>query len=266
VPLPATPRTVGSYLAARAADLKVSTLQRRLAAIAVAHRLAGHRLERKDPAIGAVLAGIKRVKGTRPEMKAPLLTNELRQVLRKLPDDLTGARDRAILLIGFAGALRRSELGALDRGDVVIGPAGADVIIRRSKTDPHGLGQRVCIPRSRRSASCPVAALEAWLSAALIIEGPIFTALDRGHTGTQLSGAAIAQVIKRAVAAGGLDPALYGGHSLRAGFATSAARGGADLLAIAAQTRHRSLEVARRYVRDQAAASLASRASRATGL
>jgi integrase len=265
--LPATPRTVGSYLAARTADLRVSTLQRRLAAIAASHRLAGHPLDRRDPAIGALLAGIKRVKGTRPDTKTPLLTGALRQVLRKLPaDNLIGSRDRAILLIGFAGAFRRSELAGLDRGDVDIGPAGADIVIRHSKTDPTGLGQRVCIPRSRRSVTCPVAALEAWISAALISSGPIFTALDRGHTGARLSGAAIAQVIKRAVAADGLDPTLYGGHSLRAGFATSAARGGADLLAIAAQTRHRSLEVARRYVRDQAAASLASRASRATGL
>lgn len=248
-PLPAEPATVGLYLAARAPDLKFATLARRVAAIAAAHRRAGSRLETGHPAIAAVLAGIRRQYGSRQIAKDAILVDDLKALLRLLPPGLQGIRDRAILLIGFAGAFRRAELSALDIEDINVGALGVVVTLRRSKTDQAGVGRRVGIPRGKKS-SCPVHSLEEWLRAAAISDGALFRALDRGHAGARLSGQAIAEIVKRAAMRAGIDPRRIGGHSLRRGFATSAARGGADLAFIMQVTGHRSADVARRYVEE----------------
>jgi integrase len=263
--LPATPATVGAYLADNASHLKFATLARRVAAIAAAHRLADLPFDRSHPAVAAVLSGIQRRFGSRSEAKTALPTEDLRRMVRALPaTTLVGLRDRAVLLVGFAGAFRRSELIALDRADVEISAGGAVIVIRRSKTDQGGAGRELGIPRGRRSATCPVVALEAWLSAARIVAGPIFQALDRAHRGERLSGQAVAEIIKRAARRIGLDPGRYAGHSLRSGFATSAARGGAELPFIMQQTGHKSSDVARRYV--QQGRLLANPASKAVDL
>lgn len=261
--IPAAPATIGAYLADRASDLKVGSLNRRVAAIVAAHRFAGHALDRKHPAIGAVLAGIRRRFGSRQEAKAAILTADLRKMVRALPVTLAGVRDAAVLLIGFAGAFRRSELAALDLEDVEIMDQGLIVAIRRSKTDQEGAGRKIGIPRGRKG-TCAATALQDWIAAGGITAGTLFTALDRGHAGGRLSGQAIAEIVKRAAVQVGLDPARYGGHSLRSGFATSAARGGADLSFVMLQTGHKSADSARRYV--QQGRLLSNPASKAAGL
>lgn len=279
VDLPAEPTTVGAYLADRADRLKVATLGRRIAAITAAHRIAGQGFDGGHPAIERVLAGIRRRYGTRPAAKTALLTEDLRRIVRALPATLAGLRDKAVLLVGFAGAFRRSELVAIDLGDVSLSEAGLVITIRRSKTDQEGAGREVGIPRARKSSvTCPVAALEAWLRESRIVSdfatdgfrlsgqdaGAVFRAIDHGHLVGRLSGQAVAEIVKRAVRRVGLDPAKFAGHSLRSGFATSAARGGADLAFIMQQTGHKNADVARRYV--QAGRLLDNPASKAVKL
>jgi site-specific recombinase XerD len=275
--LPASPQTVGLYLAARSERLKVASLRRRLSAIAVAHKLAGLHLDLKHPAVSEVLAGIRRQLGSRSVAKTALSPDDLRRVLQKLPHTLAGTRDRALLLVGFAGAFRRSELAALDLVDIKLNTQGAAILIRRSKTDQAGIGETIGIPRSRR-VTCPVAALEQWISALVAVNRPVvavgpgeiaaeplFRVIWKGsRLGERLTGDGVSRIIKRAVARVGLDPALYAGHSLRSGFCTAAAAGGADLALIMQQSRHRSVEVARRYV--QAGKIFSNPASKAVGL
>lgn len=250
--MPAAPETVAAYLTAHADQLAVSTLQRRLASLAVAHQTAGH----EDPTKGAVAKlvwqGIRRAKGTAAKGKAPIMTADLRRMVDVLPEGLLGARDRALLLVGFAGGFRRSELVGLDRADVEFTLEGLVISLRRSKTDQEGEGRKVGIPYGSRPETCPVRALAAWVEAAGITEGPIFRPINR-HGQVQpgrLSGHAVALAIKRHAEAAGLDAAKYAGHSLRAGLATSAAAAGASERAIMAQTGHKSTAMVRRYIRD----------------
>ena len=267
-PLPAAPATVGAYLSDRAGLLKVATLNRRIAAITVAHRTAGLGLDSGHPAIARVLAGIRRAYGTQQQAKTAILTEDLRRVVRALPTTtLAGVRDKAVLLVGFAGAFRRSELAALDLGDISLSGAGLVITIRRSKTDQEGAGRQVGIPRARKSSvTCPVAALEAWLGerSELTNSEALFLGVCHGRPTDRLSGKAIARIVKRAVTRVGFDPSKFAGHSLRSGFATSAARGGADLAFIMQQTGHKSADVARRYV--QTGTLLQNPASRAVKL
>lgn len=254
--LPADPATVGLYLAAHADTLKPATLHRRLAAVSVAHRLAGHHLDTRHPAIADVLAGIVRARGARPAQKQALAASDLKRMLRTLPQTLTGRRDRAILLLGFAACLRRSELAALTLADVEITSAGAAVTIARSKTDQAGHGLVKGVPRSRKS-TCPVAALEGWLA----VRPP---GSGCGDSLFAVSPATVARVVKRAAAAIGLDPARFAGHSLRRGFMTAASEAGATLQDIMAQSGHRSAKVALGYV--ERGQIFRNRASRAVGL
>jgi site-specific recombinase XerD len=249
--LPAAPATIGRYLADMA-DMgkKPATIQRRLVAIAYAHRLAGYDLDTRHPAIREVFAGIRRKKGTAQVQKRALLTEDVRAMARALPSNAIGARDRALLLLGFAGALRRSELVALNVEDIEHQQAGIVLHIRRSKTDQDGEGQEIAIPYGQHEATCPVLALQTWLGAACIASGPVFRAVDRhgNISPSRLTDRAVALVVKRAATAAGLDPANYAGHSLRSGMATSAARAGADERSIMNQTRHRSVAMVRRYI------------------
>lgn len=250
--LPAVPEAVAAYLAAHAETFSVATLQRRLVSIGQAHRAAGHEDCTKAPGVKATWRGIRRAKGVAPKGKAPLLTPDVVRMVATLPKDLGGVRDRALLLVGFAGAFRRSELVGLDREDVEFTLEGVVVTLRRSKTDQEGEGRKVGIPWGRHAETCPVQALTAWLEQAGITEGPLFRAVNR-HGQVQagrLSGSAVAEVVKRAALRAGLDPALYAGHSLRAGLATSAAAAGASERSIMAQMGHRSVSMVRRYIRD----------------
>jgi integrase len=252
--LPASPETVALYLTALAATHRPATMTRRLTAITKAHAIAGQPspATMQQPAVSETLKGIRRTLGTAQQTKAPLLTADVRRMVEALPDNLAGCRDRALLLLGFAGGFRRSELAALDVGDVLHIEDGLVVKLRRSKTDPEGKGRDVGIPYGSTPSTCPVRALTAWKTAARISEGALFRGVDRhGHVGTvRLHKDSIGLVVKRAAEAAGLDPTKYAGHSLRAGLATQAYLNGAGELAIMRQTGHRSLAMVRRYIRD----------------
>lgn len=250
--LPATPQTVALYLTALAeAGRKASTLQRRLSSISQAHQAAGYPSPTHDIQVRTVWAGIRRVRGTKQEQVAPIVTEDLRAMIDALPDNLSGLRDRALLLVGFICALRRSELVSLDVEDLRPTPEGLVATLRRSKTDQEGQGEEKALPYGSSPATCPVRAVQAWLKASGITAGPLFRSVNRhGQVGSsRLSDRAVANIIKRAAEGAGLDPALYSGHSLRAGFATSAARAGAEERDIASVTGHKSERILRRYIR-----------------
>ncbi len=252
--LPSHPETVALYLVALAATHRPATITRRLTSIAKAHAAAGH----PNPAttdhivVAETLQGIRRTLGTAQPGKTPLLTADLIQVLAHLPGDLSGARDRALLLAGYTGGLRRSELAAAAVEDLLWKDEGAVLTLRRSKTDQEGQGRQVAIPRGAHPATCPVTALRLWIEAAGLETGPLFREVDRHGrvAGARLHPNSVGAILKRAVARAGFDPRGFGGHSLRAGFATQAARNGATAFDIMRQTGHRSVATVSRYVRD----------------
>jgi site-specific recombinase XerD len=251
-PLPAAPATVAAYLGALAtAGAKVSTVRRRCAAIADVHRRNGHDNPTSHAGVKATLAGIARTLGAPPEKKAALTADLLAKALRRIPQDLAGLRDRALILIGFAAALRRSELVALDVSDIARHPKGIVLTIRRSKTDQAGIGKTKAIPHWRKLHA--VQALDAWLAAAGITTGPVF----RGVRGTRvlarvlaarLCAHQVARIVQKRTAAVGLDPTLFAGHSLRSGYISSAADHGASLQSIADHAAHKKLDTTRGYV------------------
>lgn len=252
-PLPAPPLVVAAYLAHLDAEgLAPSSLDVALAAIVERHRAARvEPLPSNDPVVRDVRAGIRARRGTRPRgAKAALSPPELRAMLGALPEGLLGVRDRALLLVGFASALRRSELVALEVDHVAWHREGILVHVARAKTDQEGQGADVPVHAAGGSL-CPVAALRAWLEAAAIEKGPIFRSVTRwGRVGTKaLTGRAVALVVKRAARGAGMEEAELAGHSLRAGFATTAARAGAGLVEIGRVTRHASEGMVRRYIR-----------------
>ncbi|MGA8690079.1 MAG: site-specific integrase, partial [Methyloceanibacter sp.] len=249
-PLPASVSTVAAYLAGLAkAGLKASTITRRCAGIRYMHRMAGHKPPTNSEAIKAVLSGIKRSIGTAVTRKAPATAEAIRAMLEEMPSDLGGLRDRALLLLGFAGALRRSELVALDVADLEEGPEGMHVHIRRSKPDQEGAGDFVSIPHGSRLR--PMAAIKAWLEAAGITEGPIFRPIRKGGLvlPERLTDRSVAEIVKKRIEAVGFDPTVFSGHSLRAGFVTSALASGADILRVMDVTRHREVSTLKTYDR-----------------
>jgi integrase len=250
--LPAAASTVAGYLFELLhRRLKVATIEQALAAISEAHKTAGHSSPRSTPLVRGTMQGIRRSAGVAPAQKSPILASELQEIVRALPQGLRGVRDRALLLTGFAGALRRSELVALAVADVKFTPEGLEVCLRRSKTDQEGAGRKIGIPYGSTLDSCPVRSLKAWMDASLVINGALFRQVNRhGQVGDGLTGHAVARIVKRAAAAAGQDPAHVSGHSLRAGLATSAAKAGKSERAIMAQTGHRSVTMVRRYIRD----------------
>ncbi|MCU4186609.1 tyrosine-type recombinase/integrase [Acidiferrimicrobium sp. IK] len=250
--LPADPDTVALYLTDLAAWAKASTIGRRLSAISQAHQTAELDSPTTSVRVRVTMAGIRRTIGTAQVGKDPVLMADLRKMVAKLGPSLNGTRDRALLLVGFAGAFRRSELVALNVEDVTDGQDGLTILLRRSKTDQEGAGRKVGIPYGSDPATCPVRAYRAWLDAAGISEGPIFRPVDRhGHVrAVRLGDRAVAEVVKKACLAAGLEGARYAGHSLRSGLATSAAQAGASERSIMAQTGHKSLPMVRRYIRD----------------
>ena len=249
-PLPATIGTVAAYLASLArSELKASTITRRCAGIRYMHRVASLESPTSSEAIKAVLAGIRRSIGTAATRKAPATAEVIRFIAADMPDDLRGLRDRALLLLGFAGSLRRSELVALDVEDLEESNEGLLVTIRHSKTDQEGAGDFVSIPHGSRLR--PVAALKAWLEAAGITEGPIFRSIKKGGSLTheRLTDRSVAEIIKKRAEAAGFDPTIFSGHSLRAGFVTSALHHGADILRVMDVTRHREVSTLKTYDR-----------------
>ena len=246
------PETVALYLTALSRTHKVSTLTRRLSAISQAHQTAGLASPTEESSVRLVMAGIRRSLGTAATAKRPVLVADLQTMVKAIPDNRIGLRDRAILLIGFSGAFRRSELVALDCKDLSETIDGLTIVIRRSKTDQESEGRKVAIPRGREEATCPLRALAAWREAAGIESGPVFLRINRhGQILPQrLSAEAVAIVVKRWAAALGFDEKEFAGHSLRAGLATSAAIAGKSERSIMNQTGHRSTATLRRYIRD----------------
>lgn len=249
--LPAEPGTVALYLAALAETAKIATLEQRVKSISQIHQAAGHESPTRSLQVRLVLQGARRLKGTAPDQKAPAVVEEIRKMATAGHEGVSGFRDRALLLVGFASACRRSELVALDVEDLEWGPQGVVIMIRRSKTDQEGLGRKVAIPFGSRPETCPVKALREWLVSAKITEGAIFRSVDRsGNVLGRLTAQSVALVIKRYAELVRLDPSKYAGHSLRAGLATSAAAAGVDEHVIAKQTGHQSMLVLRRYIRE----------------
>jgi site-specific recombinase XerD len=267
-PLPATPQTLAAFLATEATQAKASTIERRLAAIRYAHTLAGLKNPTDDERVKATARGIRRTLGTATAKKAPITDDTLGVILATLtaksialtakkrrktqgakPDrTIVDLRDRALLLLGFAGAFRRSELVALNVADLVETKQGLRVAIRRSK-NTHDVAT-VAIPRGRRT--CPVLALKAWLAAATITKGPIFRRINKAGRvlPDRLTAQSVALIVKARARRAGLDPEQFSAHSLRAGFLTSAARHGASLFKMMDVSRHRSLSTLKGYVRD----------------
>ena len=251
--LPAEPASVCAYIAEIAnSGAAVSTIGRRLAAIGYAHKLKGFDAPGSAEPVRAVFRGIRRRLGTAVNQKAPATARAIAAMLDQVPPTrLTGIRDRALLLIGFAAALRRSELVDLKVNDVEIGEEGAIVRIRRSKTDQEGAGAEIAIPRGTELR--PVEAIEAWLSASKVTDGHLLRAVGKGPgckiSKSGLSDRTVADIVKRYARAAGLDAGLFSGHSLRAGFVTSALEHGADLFKVMDVTRHKRVETLKGYDR-----------------
>lgn len=257
-PIPASSATLAAYLAQLADRGKtVSTIRRRIAAIAYAHRLKGVDAPHETEAVRAVVAGIRRTLGIAVERKAPataatlaqMMTGDRRQREAAAPD-LRALRDRALLLLGFAAALRRSELVALDVADLEFERRGLIVHIRSSKTDQEGAGAVIGVPNGKKLK--PVAAVRDWLSAAAIADGPVFRPIGKGArcaTPARLTDRSVASIVKHYAAAAGFDPAIYSGHSMRAGFVTTALERGADFFSVMNVTRHRDVDTLRAYDR-----------------
>jgi len=247
--LPATPHTVAVFLA----DLKgrPSTLRRKLAAIAVMHRAAGHDSPTDHGMVRATFAGIRRERGVAPRPKTALLVDELRAAVATCGERCIDVRDRALVLIGFAGALRRSELVGLDVSDAAFEGEGLVLRLRRSKTNQEGELEEVAVLYGSDPRTCPVRALRAWLATSAIDDGPLFRAVDRvGRISkSRLTARIVGERVKEMSARTGLDPQSYAAHSLRSGFATSAARANKSEAAIMRQGRWKSIPVARRYIR-----------------
>ena len=278
-PMPAAASTITGYLSDLAkAGAKVGTMSRRLSALKFVHQLQDLPDPTANARVVAVWEGIRRTHGAPPDQSAPLMPPELFDVLAACPTtktwktrgrspepDLAGQRDKALLLVGFVGALRRSELAALQVEHVDEHPNGLVLSLPRSKTNQHGIeAELVVLPRSGNPDRCPVTALRAWLELAQITTGPVFQGVTKGNkaTGRSLHPESINTLAQHAIARAGIDPAPYSAHSLRAGFITYAHLRGATDRAIAHQSRHRSLATLGGYVRihnawtDNAATSL----------
>lgn len=252
-PFPADGDLVADYIGFLAREgLKPATVEVYLSALSVAYAAAGFPGLRQHPRVKAVREGFQRSHGVAQRKAAPMAAGELRASLAALPATLGGTRDRALLLLGFAGALRRSELVALDVADVRPVADGMVMRIRRSKTDQKGVGCDLAIPFGASPEVCPVAALRAWLDAAGIVEGPLFRSVGKAGrvSAERLSDRSVALIVKAAADRAGLDAAAFSGHSLRAGFTTAAARAGRALPNIMRQTRHVKAETVLGYIRE----------------
>ena len=241
--MPTEPKILTLYLTHLSQTSKFSTLKRRLASISVIHRLSGHYIDTKHPMITENLMGIKRVKGSYQKAKKPILINDLKSIVNVIDKDQNEkrrAKNRALILVGFAGGFRRSELVAILFEDIDFVPEGVKIFIKRSKTDQSGEGMTKGIPYFSNSDYCPVISLKNWLEKSEIKSGKIFNMSDKS----------VALTIKKYTAIAGLDSNKYSGHSLRSGFATSAAELGAEERSIMAMTGHKTSQMVRRYIQE----------------
>jgi site-specific recombinase XerD len=250
--LPTDPKIVSLYLTHLSAkEVKLSTIRRRLVSIGVIHKMKGHYLDTKHPVIVENLMGIKRRKGTVQKGKKPILINELKKIL-KVIEDIKKLRDKSIILIGFSGGFRRNEIVSLDYEDLDFVHEGLKITIKRSKTDQFGEGSIKALPYFEESVYCPVVILKRWLNISKISKGPLFRRFTKGSklTNYRLTDQTVALIIKDYLNIAGIDSKNYSGHSLRSGFATSAAESGAEERSIMAMTGHKSSEMVRRYIKE----------------
>ena len=238
--MPTQPKILTLYITHLSKTSKFSTLKRRIASISVLHKLKGHYLDTKHPIIMENLHGIKRILGSRQKAKKPLLINDLKLIIKVINKDKL--RDKALILIGFSGGFRRSELVNIDYEDIEFVPEGVKILIKKSKTDQTGEGNIKAIPYFENKEFCPVVALKDFIKekSISINEEKIFDLSDKS----------VALIIKRYAEKAGLDPSKYAGHSLRSGFATTAAEFGAEERNIMAMTGHKTTQMVRRYIQE----------------
>ena len=255
--LPSDPKIVSLYLTHLSTkDAKMSTLKRRLVSIGVIHKLKGHYLDTKHPAIIENIMGIKRRKGSIQKAKKPILINSLKLIIDAIDQqnkqEIKKFRDRSIILIGFSGGFRRNEIVSLDCDDLDFVPEGLKINIKRSKTDQFGEGFTKALPYFDSSQYCPVVSLKNWLDISKITSGPVFRRFVKGSklSENRLTDQTVALLIKEYLNLAGIDSKHYSGHSLRSGFATSAAESGAEERSIMAMTGHKSTEMVRRYIKE----------------
>ena len=255
--LPSNPNTVSIYLTSLSkSEAKMSTLRRRLVSIGVVHKLKGHYLDTKHPIIIENLLGIKRVKGSIQRGKKPILIKHLNKLIKVINNDIypkiKKLRDKAIILIGFSGGFRRSEITSLDYEDIEFVEEGLKILVRRSKTDQFGEGHLKGIPYFVNSPLCPVKSLNEWINISKINSGAIFRKFNKGFglSTMRLSDQSVALLIKNYLNLAGIDSKNYSGHSLRSGFATATAEAGADERSIMAMTGHKNSQMVRRYIKE----------------
>ena len=243
-PLPADPKIISFYITDLSSNSKVSTLKRRLASISVIHKLKGHYIDIKHPLIIENLMGIQRKKGVFQKSKNPILINELKEIIKVIDNSekniLKKLRNKALILIGFSGGFRRSELVNIDFEDLEFTKEGVKIFIKRSKTDQSGEGMIKAIPYFKEKTFCPVTYLKNWIEICKVNKGFIFNISDK----------MVAILIKKYLLAAGFDPKKYSGHSLRSGFATTAASSGADEKSIMTMTGHKTTQMLRRYIKE----------------
>ena len=255
--LPSDPKVISLYLTYLASrDVKMSTLKRRLVSIGVIHRLKGHYLDTKHPAIIENIMGIKRRKGSIQNAKKPILINHLKSIIKSIneqkSDEIKKLRNKSLILIGFAGGFRRYELISIDYNDLEFVSEGLKIVLRRSKTDQFGEGSVKALPYFDTPDYCPVINLKKWLEISNIKKGPIFRSFSKGSklTDKRLSDQSVALLLKEHLNLSGIDSSNFSGHSLRSGFATVSAESGADERSIMAMTGHKSTEMVRRYIKE----------------
>tara|TARA_Y100001970_G_scaffold292470_1_gene433894 strand:- start:1245 stop:2159 length:915 start_codon:yes stop_codon:yes gene_type:complete len=241
--MPTEPKILTLYLTHLSQTSKFSTLKRRLASISVIHKLSGHYIDTKHPMITENLMGIKRTKGSYQKAKKPILINDLKSIISFINKDKNEKRkikNKALILVGFSGGFRRSELVDILLEDIDFVPEGMKIFIKRSKTDQSGEGMTKGIPYFTNSDYCPVVSLKSWIKISEIKSGKIFNMSDKS----------VSLIIKKYVSFAGMDPNKYSGHSLRSGFATSAAELGAEERSIMAMTGHKTTQMVRRYIQE----------------
>ena len=254
--LPSEPKIVSLYITYLSKNSKISTLRRRLVSISMVHRLKGHYLDTKHPIIVENLMGIKRVKGSIQRGKKPLLINHLKSIIDVIDeqnfDEIKKLRDKSIILIGFGGGFRRSELISINYEDLEFVPEGLKITINRSKTDQFGEGMVKGLPYFKNESYCPVNSLKKWIKISKIESGPIFRRFSKGSAikEKRLTDQTVVLLMKKYLNLAGIENKNFSGHSLRSGFATVTAESGADERSIMAMTGHKTTQMVRRYIKD----------------
>ena len=254
--LPTEPKIVSLYLTHLSKNSKFSTLRRRLVSISMVHKLKGHYLDTKHPIIVENLMGIRRVKGSIQKGKKPILINHLKLIINSINEQKTNEtkkfRDKAIILIGFGGGFRRTELISIDYEDLEFVPEGLKITLKKSKTDQFGEGMIKGLPYFDDKNYCPVTNIKKWLEISNINSGPVFRRFSKGSvlTDKRLTDQSVVLLIKEHLRLAGIENKNFAGHSLRSGFATVAADSGADERSIMAMTGHKTTQMVRRYIRE----------------